>query len=242
MATDAIPPAKYDYGCVPSGVGTNLEIRCITLDMSFVDKITHVMFMEGGGDSVQLMVDLLQVVLNDDYNAWTCSIFNCTNLTYRALNPNKIPWADITTDQFERLTLFVLSQPYHIVKIEYPVWNGWGLPLKWGSIQQYPGKVRNYDYTEQAVQLMLDNCVGFDLVSGYTCIILQTKSGGMYYSQHPVRVTSVTNVYSTTGYTLCPGAPVVAIDRVDAGGGKWEYVSFLTAAGMPYDRNPCPIK
>ena len=246
LPIDAIPAPKYDYKCVSSGVGTDKEIQCITPDMTFVQKVSHVMFMEGSISSVQLMVDMLQVVLNDDYYAWTCSIAGCTSLEYRAINPNKIPWSDITLDQFERLTLYILSQPYYPNKtnsgkaglaLSFPAWNGWAQPLPWGAINSiYPGKLHNYDYTEQAVQLMLDNCVGFDLISGDACISLTTQSGHVYFAQHPIRVVSVTYVYSTANHLLGCGAPVVAFDKIDAGNGNWQYVQFLTKSGISFDK------
>jgi ribosomal protein L24E len=239
LPIDSIPAPKYDYGCVPSGAGTDEEIECITPEMTFVQKVSHVMFMEGSIDSVQLLVDTLQVVLNDDYYVWTCSLVKCSSLEFRAVNPNKIPWADMTSDQFQRLTLYVLSQPYVIIETPHAVWNGWELPMKKGVIfSTYPVKVRNYNYTEEAVQQMVDNCVGYDLVSGYTCINLTVKTGRVYFAQHSIRVTSVTNTYSTTNHLLGCGAPVVAFDKIDIGNGDWEYVQFLTSAGSNYDK-PC---
>ena len=210
---DSIPAPAYKYGCVASGAGTDKEIQCITPDMTFIQKVSHVMFMEGSANSVQLLVDMLQVVLNDDYYAWTCSAVKCTSLEYRAINPNKISWADITPDQFQRLTLYILSQPYYPgiydKTISFPAWNGWGQPLQWGLINStYPAEVRNYNYTEQAVQLMLDNCVGFDLISGYSCINLTSKTGRIYFAQHPIRVVNVTYVYSTLNSLLGCGAPI----------------------------------
>ena len=246
VLTDAIPAAKYDYvdtdgyiTCTPFAAGTDEEIQCVTPDMPFVDKVAHAVFLESYNNiNMSFTMDLLQLLLNEDYNAWTCSIRNCTSLEHRALNPLRIPWSNITPDQFERLTLYIMSEPYYPSltnrTLAFPVWNSWSRPLLLGDAKtnSYPD---NYTYTVQAVQQMLDKCVGFNLISGYACNTLTTKSGQKFFAQHAVRPVDVLYVYETTNHLLC-NAPVMATDTIRVGNDVI-YAQFLTRSGAGYDRS-----
>jgi hypothetical protein len=232
-AMDNIPPAKYDYDCQASD-----GVVCVNTSMEFDQKVAHTLFMEGTGDGLQLLVDLVQVMHNRAIAAWECSINECGVENLESINPQKIPWSQITDDQARRLILYILSIPYTSRGETHPAWNGWSQEMEMGKIQElYPRKHKNYLYTVQAVNDWLQNCVGYDHEDGQdTCIFLHLDNGKVLRPQHPICAENVLYVYATTNRLLGGDAPVVAYDKMDYGTFVI-YVQFLTLSGAQFDKS-----
>ena len=180
--------------------------------------------MEGGGENIQLLVDMLQVLQNEMYSAWTNNPI---------INPDNIPWANITPDQFERLALYIVSQPYHVIKQEHSVWNGWEQPLPIGNIKSTQLTMNMLTTVKTAVETWRNNCVGYSPFIKESCIEAEGYHGIFFIPQPGVRKTNVLYFYVTEGHLL-KNAPIKAVDVVIFGG-KTEYVQFLTSSGASYN-------
>ena len=231
IKNDNIPDGKYDYGCEPSD-----GIECVNPSMSFDEQVAHVLFKEGSSDGLQLLVDMLQVMDNRAVNAWECSIYDCGVEELHSLNPQKIPWSEITDEQAERLILYILSAPYTSRGETHPAWNGWSQPLEMKKIVElYPRKLKNYEYTLKAVKEWRENCIGYNHEDGNdTCIFLELDNGKVLRPQHAICAQNVLYVYMTQDRLLSRFAPVVAYDKLDYGDFV-VYVQFLTLNGYQFD-------
>jgi hypothetical protein len=231
LARDTIPAAKYDYGCQETE-----WTQCVTSSMTFDEQVAHTLAAEGSMDGLQLLVDMLQVMHNRAVNAWECSIYECGVPELERLNPNKIPWSEITQEQGERLMLYLLSQPYTSRGKTYPVWNGWSQKLELLKISKlYPHKLRNYELTLRAVKYWRENCIGYDHADeNDTCIFLKLDTGKVIRPQHSVCPTNVLYVYAHSDSILRAGSSLAAVDKLDYGN-RVVYVHFLTAGGYLYD-------
>lgn len=227
---DNIPEPKYDYGCVASE-----GVDCVNPSMSFEEQVGHTLAKEGSLDGLQLLVDMVQVMHNRAVNAWECSINDCGVDNLAALNPQKIPWSEISEDQARRLMLYVLSIPYTSRGETHPAFNGWSRPLEMAKVETYKRKYRNYLYTVQAARGWLENCVGYDHEDGNdTCIFLELDKGKVIRPQHAICAENVLYVYMTENRLLPDDAPVVAYDKLDYGEFA-VYVQFLTRPGHMWD-------
>ena len=149
------------------------------------------------------------------------------------INPNNVPWAEITPDQFERLALYIVSQPYHVIKQEHPAWNGWEQPLPIGNIHQTQLTTRMLTTVEIAVEAWSANCVGYAPTIKESCIEAEGYYGRFFMPQPGVRNTNVLYIYSTEGHLL-KNAPIKAVDAVTFGG-RTLYVQFLTLPGVNFN-------
>lgn len=153
---DAIPPADWNYDhCLPTGGN-----YCLSSSDSLSRIITHIVYREGGGVDLPTAPNLLQLLQNRLVNAWTCSITSCPNLIWQSLNPNKIPWENITKDQFDRLVLFIISQPYVNNGYRSPAFDSMALPLNMKAVQEQPALRKNWDAIEAMVDRWLVDGVG----------------------------------------------------------------------------------
>ena len=102
-----IPEPEYNDNCEETA-----QLSCINEGDNSVTQISHTIYGEGGAGSQQTAANILQVTLNRSYNYWTCwESSGCLNHDY-INDRSRIPWENITIQQFEDLLLFVLSEPY----------------------------------------------------------------------------------------------------------------------------------
>ena len=106
-------------------------------------------YNEGGGLSTEVAADLIQILQNRMELAWNCGslppfvdtgdgtihhlILQCP-AQWMAINPTKIPWADISKDDFLGLAIYLMAEPYISGGITFPAWNGWSTPLDQDTI------------------------------------------------------------------------------------------------------------
>jgi RHS repeat-associated protein len=128
-----IPSPAY-YQCANSGY--NL---CVTSNDDPVIQITHTIFGEGGALSDQAAANIFQTILNRAFIYWTQH--------HAGINPDNIPWGQISKEQLAKLVLFILSEPYNGSDgNQYPAYNAWGVALThrgefWPSIRTAVGYI-----------------------------------------------------------------------------------------------------
>ena len=111
---DAPPPFPYLNIPGPQNDGS---------DDDPVTAITDMLMGEGGSSNLQMAADVLMILFNRMRYAWTCNGRVCVNPALRAINPGRIPWEQITPDQFVRLAVFIAAQDG---SKGVPAFNAWG--------------------------------------------------------------------------------------------------------------------
>jgi hypothetical protein len=219
MPQDAIPAARFDYFC-DARMG-----RCVQSTDTTASIVTHVLFNEGGGVSNGIAADVLQIIHNRCVSAWTCSYrADCYNPYWVMLNPKHIAWEEIGQDAFERLILYLLSQPYLGGNGKYyAAFNGWYLPLPWEKIQGNTVSMRLYDAQYLAVENWLINGRGAPVYAPNIQII-DGYDGHEWEPQAALRNINVQYFFSTIN--KMPDFTPVACDSVAYGDGDVMYVCF----------------
>jgi len=188
-----IPTPDFSYDCFEYNGS-----RCIHPNDTAIDLITHTIFNSGGMYSYQISVDLLQIIYNNVYSAWTCLERNsCPTNERGALNPNHISWLDVDSDTFTRLVLFVISSPYvDINNVKHSVFTGWQLPLP-ASINRIPRDFRLYNDLRTAVEVFLSAGVTSEPWN-VDIQLIESSTGNTYYSLPALHNAGIQCFYVTT--------------------------------------------
>ena len=101
------PPPTY-YICSASGSNVCIDPAI----HSSVEQIAHTVFGEGGAFGGSVAANIIQTVLNRAYIYWEIT-------HHSGINPNNIPWNQMTRKQLTDLFLFILSEPTD----GYPAYN-----------------------------------------------------------------------------------------------------------------------
>jgi hypothetical protein len=207
-----IPEPVFDYGCIEKN-GT----LCIKSSDTSAVIIEHVLWAEGGGISNQMAVNVLQIAHNRMYYAWTCSINNCSNQGWINLNPDHIPWGSIDSKTFEKLALYIMSQPYYTADgIKYSSFNGWHVPVDMPAIERIPLLKRMYDSQYDMVLVWLELGVGADVEKTNISLVYADNTGKVLHIYEPyttLRKSSVQYFYSTIDYL--PDFDIIECDSID---------------------------
>jgi hypothetical protein len=233
-----IPDPRFDFVCI----GTRVR-GCVNQSDTVAKMIEHVLWSEGGSLSHQFAVDIMQTIHNRMYSAWTCSLrkTTCSNPLWVNLNPDKVQWGNINQKTFERLALYILSQPYTSWNgNEYPAYNGWGMAIDLKDISRSTYLTGLYRDQLTMIENWLLDGIGSDVIDAQIEVIELDSSGKvihMYQPQMEIRDSGVQYVYTTINYTMDinPEA-IVALDFVDAGGNRY-YLQFTYLSGYNED-NP----
>lgn len=207
-----IPEARYDYACNSSTVR-----KCIEEEDAINTKIAHVLSMEGAGLSLQAGPDVLQLLHNRMYHAWTCSSLGerCSNAEWKKLNPEEIPWDEMTPETFQKLVLYIMSQPYvGWDGQEYAAFNGWHMPLNTRAIERNPLAKRYWEDLIVMVDKWLVEGIGAPSEEA-GIVLIDTDSTGYVHEYQPqagIRDIAVQYMYAT--YDHLPEFEIVAMDSV----------------------------
>jgi RHS repeat-associated protein len=107
------PPPTY-YVCSASGSNVCIDPAI----HSPVEQIAHTVFGEGGAFGGSVAANIIQTVLNRAYIYWEIT-------HHSGINPNNIPWNQMTRKQLTDLFLFILSEP---TGNGHPAYNAWEAP------------------------------------------------------------------------------------------------------------------
>ncbi len=135
--TPSLPdcPAPTYYVCSASGSNVCIDPAI----HSPVEQIAHTVFGEGGAFGGSVAANIIQTVLNRAYIYW--------EITHHAgINPNNIPWNQMTRKQLTDLFLFILSEP---TGNGHPAYNAWEAP--------YPHSGLYWQRIVDAVDTLLDD-------------------------------------------------------------------------------------
>ena len=106
-------PTPPTYPCTPTA---NKDCRSASDDP--VLQIAHTIYGEGGAFGGEVAANVLQTIVNRAYTYWV--------YTYQAgINPDNIPWNQMTKDNLTNLILFILSEP---TGTGWPSYNAWRAP------------------------------------------------------------------------------------------------------------------
>lgn len=214
-----IPAPNFSYPCIESN-----GAQCVHPDDAPADLIVHTLFNEGGSLSHQIAVDVLQVIYNIAYSSWMCQD-DCSSAERAALNPAHIPWADVDSDTFTRLVLFVLSTPYTAPGgTQYAAFNGWQLPLP-ASAHSNPTEIRMYQDQRAAVEMFLTIGSRWGNPQNADIQITESGTGHVFRPQVILRDASIQCFFSTMN-ELPTFFPVIATDRFDYQDGRVLFVSY----------------
>lgn len=205
-----IPEAIYDYACNSSTVR-----KCIEEGDPINTKIAHVLSMEGAGLSLQAGPDVLQLLHNRMYHAWTCASLGekCSNAEWKKLNPEEIPWDKVTPETFQKLVLYIMSQPYTGWDgQEYAAFNGWHMPLNTRALERNPLAKRYWEDLITMVDKWLVEGIGAPSEEA-GIVLIDTDSTGYTHELQPqtgIRDVAVQYMYAT--YDHLPDFDIVAMD------------------------------
>jgi hypothetical protein len=127
------PPPTYYPSCTDSGTRI-----CLKPNMSDVEQIAHVIHGEGSAAGGDVGANVMQAVINRAYIYW--------EFTHHAnVNPNNIPWNQMTRKQLSDLLLFVLSEDDDTGGSAYDAWD-----------HPYPHSGQYWQMTMEAIDRMLN--------------------------------------------------------------------------------------
>jgi hypothetical protein len=230
-----IPDAIYTYPCFES-----VSSECVEEGDPLSKIVTHVLWAEGGSVSNQASVDVLQVIHNRMFNAWTCSIWAnpCPNAEWQKLNPDKIPWAMINEATFEKLALYILSQPYMGVDgIQYAALNGWHIAINTAALEYERSPLLNHMYKNQTIMVenWIKNGRGASIEEAGIELVDTTTTGytHTYQPQMAIRDSRILYFYATKNHWA--EMKRVAYDYVDDGSGNRLIIQFTYISGYNED-------
>jgi hypothetical protein len=198
-----IPAPYWNYVgiCIPK----NDQQRCLTSDDDPEFIISWVVYNEGGGASLQIAANLLQLLHNRMYYAWTCHSIpkvqdtgshkfygGCTS-EWEKINPNDIPWTEITKQEYLNLALYVMAQPYILNGSTQPAWNSWVVPIYKNSDELYPDLKFKWNAVSIAVHSWLETSYGTGQTSRVPIVVIGKGGwefipvGALAYPQHEMQ-------------------------------------------------------
>jgi len=153
-------PAPFYYSCRMTP-----ETYCINESTSPERAIAITIFDEAGSLSLQIAVDMLQVLDNTMRNAWDCwSLETGCSDKWKALNPYHITYEDISVEMRQALAMFILSSPYNL-NGHIPAWNCWATPFQEAHVEKMFYSKRQFDVIEEMVRVwLITNVVEIDQV------------------------------------------------------------------------------
>jgi len=153
-------PAPFYYSC-----RMTLEKYCINEGTAPERTIAIVIYDEAGTLSLQVAVDMLQVLDNTMRNAWECwSLETRCSDNWKTLNPYHITYEDISVEMRQALAMFILSSPYNLGS-HIPAWNAWAVPFPEKSVESLSYSRRQFGVIEQMViEWLLTSVVEIDQV------------------------------------------------------------------------------